>query len=170
MLQKLFITGPVGSGKSTLAREIARRMGIQCTELDSLCYVPDDSPSGNRKRPVEERDALFSAALAEPRWVMEDAGRACFEEARRRADAVVLLEPSPLRRRLRVVRRWLKQNLGLEPCGYRPGFEMLRSMFRWSKNYETGKDDIRQRLQAYPDKLVVLRTNAQVREFLAQWD
>ena len=82
MLQKLFITGPVGSGKSTLAREIARRMGIQCTELDSLCYVPDDSPSGNRKRPVEERDALFSAALAEPRWVMEDAGRACFEEAR----------------------------------------------------------------------------------------
>lgn len=170
MLQKLFITGPVGSGKSTLAREIARRMGIQCTELDSLCYVPDDSPSGNRKRPVEERDALFSAALAEPRWVMEDAGRTCFEEARRQADLVVLLEPSPLTRRARIVKRWIKQNLGIEPCGYRPDFEMLRCMFRWSKNYETGKDDIRQRLQAYKDKLVVLRTNTQVKQFLSQWD
>lgn len=169
MPQKLFITGPVGSGKSTLAREIARRMGIPCTELDAVCYAPDDSPVGNHKRPIEERDALFARALESPRWVMEDAGRTCFEEARRQADTVVLLEPSFLVRRARIVKRWLKQNLGLEPCGYRPDFAMLRCMFRWSRNYETGEDSIKQRLEPYRDKLVVLHTNAQVKQFLSQF-
>ncbi len=65
---KLYITGSVGSGKTTLAREISRasareigKLGVPCFELDAVAYEPDpDDPGDDRKRPAEERDALFA--------------------------------------------------------------------------------------------------------------
>ena len=133
---KLYLTGSVASGKSTLARQIAARTGIPCHSLDEVVYVPDPgAPSGNRKRPEAERDALFAEILRQPHYVMEDTGRACFEEGLRQADAILLLELPLGVRYKRIFTRWLRQNLGLEPCLYRPGWNMLKAMFRWAGTY-----------------------------------
>ena len=128
---KLYITGPVGSGKTTLARQLSQKTGVPCFHLDQVAHEPDpDRPGGNRKRPEEERDAMFRSILEQEDYILEDTGRACFIAGVEQADRVVLLEPPPLLRRKRVVARWLRQNLGLEACAYRPTFAMLRSMFR----------------------------------------
>ena len=127
---KLYIIGAVASGKSTLARRVAERTGVPCTHLDDVVYMPDPAaPEGNRKRPAEERDRLFQEVLAQKSYIIEDAGRTCFLEGLRQADTVVLLDPPIAVRRRRILTRWVKQNLGLEPCGYRPNFAMVRAMF-----------------------------------------
>lgn len=165
---KIYITGSVGSGKTTLARRISQKTGVPCFHLDEIVYeeCPEDS-WGNKKRPPEERDALFAAALAQPHFIMEDAGRKCFLSAPEQADRVILLDISPVLRRYRIISRWLRQKLGLEKCIYRPHLAMLRSMLRWAKNYETGKDSTKALAQSFPDKLIILHTAKEIRNFLA---
>lgn len=163
---RLYITGPVGSGKSTLARAISKRTGVAFYSLDDVVHEPLPNGKGNRKRIPEARDRIFLEILLQPDFIVEDAGRACFEAAMREVDEIVLLEPSPRVRRARILRRWIKQNLGLEACPYRPDWKMLQSMFRWSRSYDDGGDGLRARLAAFSDKLKVLRTPSDVRAYL----
>ena len=166
---KLYITGPVAGGKTTLARQLSQATGIPCFHLDQVAHQPyPEDPGGNRRRPEAERDALFRGILEREDYILEDTGRACFVRGMEEADGIVLLEPSPFRRRKRIVVRWLKQNLGWEACGYRPTAAMLRSMFRWSRNYETGKDGVKARVAQFPEKLLVLRSKRDVRRFLRE--
>ena len=166
-MQKIYITGPVGSGKSTLARRLAYVCGQTAYEMDNVIHKPNpDAPGSNMKRSVEERDALFAEILSQDAWIMEDTGRTLFEEAWRQADMIVLLVP-PLRTRLfRIVTRWIKQNLGLESCEYKPNFWMLKIMFLWTKRFERGEDNLLARLIPYQNKVLRLRTNREVDQFI----
>ena len=154
LLVKLYLTGPVGAGKSTLARRLAQELSLPCFSMDDVVY--EYNPV-NRKRSPSERDAIFHDILRRENWVMEDTGRKCFVAAWDEADRILLLEPPALLRRYRIVRRWIRQNMGWEPCGYTPSFAMLRRMFFWSKNYETGDDGFKNRLLAYGGKVIVCR-------------
>lgn len=111
---KIYITGSVASGKSTLARRISQITKIPCYHLDEVVHIPaPEEASGNKKRPIEERDALFHDILNSPDYVMEDAGRVCFAEGMHQADIVILLEIPLFIRKKRIITRWLKQKTGL---------------------------------------------------------
>ncbi|HWQ57403.1 MAG TPA: DNA topology modulation protein FlaR [Clostridia bacterium] len=169
MIDKIYITGPVGAGKSTLARRLAKEFGFACCELDSVVYEPDPTkPNGNRKRTIAARDALLEAALSGGRWVAEDAGRAYFEHLMQRADSIILLEPPAAVRLWRIVRRWIRQNLGLEACGYTPDWGMLKLMFRWTRQYETDADGVRARAAKYTDKVSLIRNERDIRRYVRE--
>lgn len=164
---KLYIVGPVGSGKSTYARRIAQKSGVPCCHLDEVVYMEDPMDSwGNRKRPEKERDALFQSVLRQKDYIMEDAGRACFLPGMEQADTILLLEPPLLVRQKRIVLRWVKQKIGVEKCIYKPQLGMLKAMFRWAKNYDTGADGTRSRIAPFRSKTVVLRSNKDLRRYL----
>lgn len=164
---KLYIVGPVASGKSTLAQQLSQLTGTPCFHLDEIVHAKDPTnPQGNRKRSVQERDELFHVILAKDSYIMEDTGRSCFLEGMEQADSVVLLDVSPILRRKRVVTRWLRQRLGLESCSYRPSVSMLRDMFLWSRNYETGADGTRARAEQFPQRLTILRSRREIAAFL----
>lgn len=164
---KLYITGPVGSGKTTYARRLSAATGIPCFHLDEAVHVSDPaSPSGNSKRPEKERYRIFYEAIDRPDFIVEDTGRVCFSEGMARADYVVLLEPPAAVRYSRLCLRWLKQRLGLEKSLYRPSFSMLRSMLRWARDYDTGKDNLKARSAAY--RRVVLRSRRDLDAFEAR--
>lgn len=165
---RIYITGPVGSGKSTLARRIAGELGMECFHLDEVAYEDDPTDSwGNRKRPIEERDAIFSGILSKENAIMEDAGRECFIRGMELADEVVLLDPPRRVRLMRILRRWIKQNLGMESSIYRPKLDVLKAMLRWSRNYDTGADGTRARAERFSGKLTVLRNRRDVQEYIA---
>ena len=169
MIRKIYITGPVGSGKSTLSRRLARECGFAVYEMDFMVYRADrHNRPENGKYTDTEREALFADALRQDRWIMEDAGRALFEEAWRQADLIVFLVPPLPVRLVRIVTRWLKQNLGLEACGYRPDLRMLRLMFTWTKGFETGANGVRERLVPYQHKVRQLRTKQDVARFVEE--
>ena len=164
---KWYITGPVGSGKSTLARRMSQILQIPCHHLDEVMYERDPTDSwGDKKRPVEERDALFSKILEEPDSIMEDAGRLCFFEGMRRADAIVLLEPPPRVRRWRIVRRLIRQKLHWEPCHYTPSLTVLRAMLRWTREYKRSGPELHARVENCPGRVVCIRTSRELRAFL----
>ena len=152
---RIYVTGSVGSGKSTYARRLSQRTGIPCVHLDEVVYEPDASAFwGNRKRPVQERDARFAAVIARKSWIIEDAGRACFEEGMARADRILVLDyPLPLRQ-WRIIRRWVCQRLGLEKSLYRPRLKMLRLMLRWARDFDDRTDGARRRIARYEDKVI----------------
>ena len=164
---KIYIVGPVASGKSTLARQLSERLRIPCHSLDEVVHISDKSnPWGNRKRSVEERDKLFSSIISQKDWIAEDTGRPCFEEALKEADRIILLEISTKIRKYRIMKRWIKQRIGLEKCIYKPCYQMLKWMFKWSKDYDKGRDNLKERLLPYKEKIIILRKNKEVKEFL----
>lgn len=163
---RMYIVGSVASGKSTLARQLSARTGVPCVHLDDVVYEPDSTdPAGNRKRPEAERERLFQEILAGD-FLIEDTGRAMFEEGLRRAEQIVVLE-LPFRTRCRrIFTRHIRQTLGLEACGYRPSLRMVRDMFRWTRNFDTGADGVKARIAPYREKTVALRSVGAVREFV----
>lgn len=164
---KVYIVGSVASGKSTLARLISRKTGIPCTHLDEVVYKEDPTDSwGNTKRPVEERERLFQDVLSQESYIIEDAGRECFLEGMRKADLIILLEPPLLVRKKRILSRWIKQNLGIEKCIYKPQLKMLKAMFNWANQYETGADGTKKRVAQFQNKVIVLRNNKDIKKFL----
>lgn len=164
---KIYIVGAVASGKSTLARELSGVTGIPYTSLDEVVHIPDKSNVwGNRKRQVDERDRLFNTIISQKDWLIEDTGRTCFEEAFKAADSIVLIELPPRVRNYRIMKRWIKQRIGIEKCSYTPSVQMLKSMFKWSKEYEMGRDGLKLRLSTYKDKVILLRSNKDIEEFL----
>ena len=164
---RIYITGSVGSGKSTLAKRASERTGWPYVSLDEVVYEEDPTDSwGNKKRPEAEVFRRFSEALELENCILEDAGRAQFEEGMARADRIVVLDLPLFVRKKRILLRWIKQRLGLESCIYRPHVKMLRAMFRWLKQYETGSDGTRSRVACYPQKTIYLHKNREIEAWL----
>lgn len=168
---RIYITGSVGSGKSTLAKRASERTGWPYISLDEVVYEEDPTDSwGNKKRPEAEINRRFSEALELENCILEDAGRAQFEAGMARADRIVVLDLPLFVRKKRILLRWIKQRLGLEPCIYRPHLKMLRAMFRWLNEYETGRNGTRARAMDYPEKVVVLRSRKDVEAWICGLD
>lgn len=164
---KIYIVGCVSSGKSTLAKKLSETLKISYKSLDEVVHIPDKSnPWGNRKRKVEERDNLFYSVINQEDWIVEDTGRPCFEDGLKRADTIILLEISKKIRNYRMIKRWIKQRLGIEKCIYNPRFEMLKCMLKWTKDYDLGKDNLKERISVYQKKVVVLKNSRYISDFI----
>ncbi len=164
---KIYIVGSVACGKSTLAKKLSERLRIPYLSLDELVHIPDKSnPSGSRNRDVEERNNLFCDTIQQKEWIIEDIGRPCFENGLKEADTIILLEISGKIRNYRIIKRWIKQRLGIERCIYNPRYKMLKCMLKWSKDYDTGKDKLKDRISIYQEKVITIRNNKEISEFL----
>ncbi|WP_461612857.1 P-loop NTPase family protein [Clostridium sp. Marseille-QA1073] len=164
---KIYIVGSVSSGKSTLAKKLSETLEIPYHSLDEIVHIPDKSaPWCNRKREVEERDNLFYSVIKQRDWIIEDVCRPCFKDGLKAADIIVLLEISKKIRNYRIIKRWIKQRLGIEKCIYTPSFEMLKSMLKWAKNYDLGKDKLKDRISIYKEKLIILRNKRDINNFI----
>ncbi len=164
---KIYIVGAVSSGKSTLAKKLSKASGIPFRSLDEVVHIPDSSnPWGNMKRQAEERDKLFSSIIQESDWIIEDVGRPCFEAGMKESDTIVLLEIPSSIRNFRIIKRWIRQRLGLEECFYTPSIKMLRSMLKWSRDYDLQKDGLKSRIDRYSGKVVKLGGNKDIEAFL----
>jgi adenylate kinase family enzyme len=165
---KIYIVGSVASGKSTLAKRISKKTNILYHSLDEVVHQLDKySQWGNSKRPTEERDLIFSSIMQKDNWIIEDVGRPCFEEGFKQAETIILLEPSTVVRNQRIILRWIRQNLGIEKCVYKPNLNMLRCMLQWSKDYDLGKDKLKERLTPYQNKVIILKSNRCINHYVS---
>jgi adenylate kinase family enzyme len=101
------LVGSSGSGKSTLGRALAQALGQPVVEIDDLFWGPNWTPT-----PDETFLPRLSAALAEPRWVLDgnyDRTRALKWA---RATLVVWVDPPYPRVLWQVFLRTLKRSFG----------------------------------------------------------
>ena len=81
------IDGPSGAGKSTLARKLGEKYGLPVIHLDKLWWLPNWV-----NRPEEEFDALLSAELKKPVWIIDGNYLRTLDERLRYADFCIFLD------------------------------------------------------------------------------
>lgn len=164
---KLYITGSVGSGKSTLANRISKTTNIPCVHLDDIMHIPCPSSSqwGNVKRSDKEIDTLFYSVINQNNYIIEDTGRERFVDGMKNADRIVVLDIPLKTRKYRILKRWIRQKFRLEKCIYKSDLHMLKSMLRWLKNYESGKDGTKQRIKQFDNKVIYLTNKNEIENF-----
>ena len=164
---RLYITGSVASGKSTLAEQISEITSIPCTHLDSVVHIQRTNSSlGNIKRADEDIDKIFYSVINQENFILEDTGRERFIDGMKNADKIIILDLPVIIRIYRIFNRWIKQRLGFEECIYKPNIKMLKSMFRWLANYETGKDGTKSRVNLFNSKAVYLTSQRDIDNYL----
>lgn len=164
---KIYIVGAVSSGKSTLAKKLSKELKIPYKSLDDVVYdINEPNSCSNIKRRDSERDKLFNSIINENNWIIEDVGRSCFKDGLKKSDKIILLETNKYIRNYRIVKRFIKQKLGLEKCGYTPNLKMLKLMLKWSKDYDSGKDKLKARISIYEEKVIILRNNKDIIKFI----
>ena len=138
--EKIHIIGPVGSGKTTLARKLANRLDIPTYELDNLVWKRREGGS-DRRRDVEERNALYSEIVKKDKWITEGVHR-WVGEGLREADFIILLDVPYKVRLAQILSRYNKQKQRLEEANYVPSMKMLQAMFKWNDDYEIRERDL----------------------------
>ncbi|WP_055668591.1 hypothetical protein [Desnuesiella massiliensis] len=154
---KVYILGSVASGKTTMAKSLSNALSIPWYELDNIFYKK--LPGGDKRRDSEERDLEFNKIINSETWIIEGVFRECFNEGLDKADTIILLDVPPLKRKYRITKRWIFQNLKLEKCNYAPTIKMLFRMYKWSKGFEKSRDNILEILKPYNYKVVILKDN-----------
>ena len=151
---KIHIVGGPGSGKTFLAQKLSRELGIPHYDLDDVQWANEGGYG--TKRDIAERDALLEQILQRDDWIIEGVYHAwcgrCFEEA----DRIYLLTVPSRVYRYRILRRFLRRKLGLEP-GKKETLKSLFALLKWADKYQrVNLTEIRKILEAYPDKVTEL--------------
>lgn len=167
---KLYITGSVGSGKSVLAEEISNITGIPCVHLDEIVHIPcNDGLYGNIRRSDDEINNMFHSVICRDDYIIEDNAREIFIDGMKNADIIIVLDIPLMIRKYRIIKRWLNQRLGFEECIYNTDLKVMKAMFRWLNNYESGQDGAKARINRYKDKAVYLKTRSEVNGFIEKF-
>ena len=148
---KILIIGIVASGKSTLATKLSKQLNIKHYEIDLI--VHDDE--NKKMRSHQEQLDIINEIDKNEDWIIEGTLRKNLYILLDLAEKIIYLD-IPLRvRKRRILIRHIKQNLGLEKCGYKPNREMLKKMYKWTDDFEKNKVQIEENINKYKDKLII---------------
>ena len=151
MQKKIYIIGPIGSGKTTFSRELSKKYGIKCYELDKVSW---DDDNGNIRRSDEESTRLFNEILSNKSWIIEDVGRERYKEGKKQADIIYYIKFPKIVAYYRVIRRWLRQRLGKEKYNQPPTYKNLKYFVLTVRSYYKKEKKKLLELEQYKEKLV----------------
>ena len=159
---KILIIGIVASGKTTLAKKLSRKTNIEYYEIDSI--VHDDK--NNLKRSVEEQQKIIEEINDKNNWIIEGTLRKNLYNLLDISDKIIYLDiPLKVRKR-RILLRFLKQKLKIEKCNYKPTIKMLKNMYKWTDDFEKGKELFEKEIFKYKNKLVILKNKKQIKKYI----
>lgn len=150
---KIYIIGIVASGKTSLAKMLTRHYDIPSYEVDVIVHPRDGKI---QKRYHEDQVAYMKTLDQAGDWLVEGTYRKSCDYLLDQADLIVFLDPPLWLRRLRILTRYMKQQLKIEKCHYESNLTMLKAMYRWTNDFEDKRSDFESMLNKYKDKLLVL--------------
>ncbi|RJX37985.1 hypothetical protein D3P09_18065 [Paenibacillus pinisoli] len=165
-MRKIFIIGIVASGKTTLAKQLSQTLHIPWHELD--CVVYHQTPEGRVKRTAAEQLEVIEEIDSSEAWIFEGVDRDSYQCLFEMADTIIFVDPPLWKRRVRIVKRFVKQKLGIEACHYQPDLKMLYMMYVWTRDFERGRASFEDKLQGYSSKLVRLSNHNDLQKLLKQ--
>ncbi len=150
---KILIIGSVASGKTTLARKLSKEINIPYYEIDSI--VHDDLHK--RKRTINEQKQIINSINKNDSWIIEGTLRKQLDFLLEYADKIIFIDiPISIRKR-KVVTRFIKQKLKLEKSAYQPNINILKDMFKWTREFEENRKTFENKLSKYSYKLIILK-------------
>ncbi|WP_068613423.1 P-loop NTPase family protein [Paenibacillus tuaregi] len=157
-MKKIYIVGIVASGKTTLAKRLSEELKIPWYELD--CIVHHQSATERFKRTPEQQVEVIQEIDQRGAWIFEGTDRKSYQCLYEMADTIIFLDPPLWKRRIRILIRFLKQNLGIEECHYKPDLKMLKMMYAWTRDFEDNRrDQLEAKLQIHAHKVIRLQNS-----------
>jgi len=163
-MSKIYIIGIVASGKTTLAKRLSIQFNIPCYELDSIVWHKTEKK--RYKRTPEQQLEIINNIDNEGNWIIEGTYRESCHCLFDIADKIIFLDTPLWKRKYRILLRYVKQKLGIEKCNYNSDLRMLKSMYKWTKDFEHHRVEFEKMLNQYKNKLIIT-TN--VKEFYSQF-
>jgi adenylate kinase family enzyme len=154
---KIYIMGIVASGKTTYAKDLSKSLNIPFIELDSVVYKKVNNE--RIKQSPEQQVEFIREVDEEGAWIFEGVYRPSYHIVLDLADVIIWLDPPLFKRKYRILRRHIKQVLGIEQCAYKPTFLMLRNMYKWTSDFERKRPLLNEILKPYEHKLIFVTSN-----------
>jgi adenylate kinase family enzyme len=165
-MERVAVIGSPGSGKTTFSKALSERTHVDVTHLDHVYWRP-----GWVETPVEHWRELHGALIEAETWIIDGAYISTLAARLARADTVIVFDVGRLRCLARALRRTLR-NYGrvvqAPGCPERFDAEFLRYIWIFPREIQPKIED---ELSRFASSLTVvrLRTNDEVRHYLAQW-
>ena len=154
-MSKIYITGIVASGKTTLAKKLSKKLNIPHYELD--CIVHHKTETERYKRTPEQQIEVIRRIDSEGDWIIEGTHRKSCNCLLDMADKIIFFDTSLWKRKYRILLRYIKQQLRVEKCHYKSDFKMLKSMYKWTKEFEDNRENFEKMLKQYENKLTITK-------------
>ncbi|MBR3003478.1 MAG: DNA topology modulation protein FlaR [Lachnospiraceae bacterium] len=150
---KIHIIGGPGSGKTYLAEKLSKELGIRHYDLDELQWDNNSDSYGVKRKPAE-RDRLLADVLKKNDWIIEGVYYAWCQQCFYDADKIYVLSVPRYKYRYRIIRRFVRRKLGLEP-GKKETLKSLSQLLKWADKYQqVNLVEIRKLLIPYLDKVI----------------
>ena len=161
-IQKIAIIGGPGTGKSTLAKILGKEMKLPVYHIDGIHHLKNWEI-----RPTQERDAIISEKVKEPKWIIDGTYKATLEERVINADLVIFLDYSTIAKLKGIISRYFKNKGQEKPeipgCKEKMDWEFIQLTMKWNKTKRKIVKDI---LDKYKDKKILIFKN---RRSLNKW-
>ena len=161
-IQKIAIIGGPGTGKSTLAKNLGKEMKLPVYHIDGIHHLKNWEI-----RPTQERDAIISEKVKEPKWIIDGTYKATLEERVINADLVIFLDYSTIAKLKGILSRYFKNKGQEKPeipgCKEKMDWEFIQLTMKWNKIKRKIVKDI---LDRYKDKKILIFKN---RRSLNKW-
>ncbi len=157
---KVLIFGIVASGKTTLSKRLSLKYNIPCYEGDNIAW--DGKGETRYKRSDIEQFNEILNIDKRGSWIVEGVYRESQKCLFDMADIIIFLDPPLYIRKVRIVTRFIKQKIGVEKCNYEPTFEMLKKMFKWTRDFENKRSKYENILLKYEGKLIRIKNEKEL--------
>ena len=161
-IQKIAIIGGPGTGKSTLAKNLGKEMKLPVYHIDGIHHLKNWEI-----RPTQERDAIVSEKVKEPKWVIDGTYKATLEERVINADLIIFLDYSTIAKLKGILSRYFKNKGQEKPeipgCKEKMDWKFIQLTIKWNKIKRKIVKDI---LDRYKDKKILIFKN---RRSLNKW-
>lgn len=161
-LNKIYIVGIVASGKTTLSRQMSKRLNIPYYELDSIVWHKTEQ--GRCKRTPEEQAEIIREIDYDGDWIFEGTYRESYHQLFDMADKIIFLDTPLWKRIIRILLRFMKQQLQIEKCNYKSDINMLKMMYKWTRDFENNRAKFERMLSQYEYKLITIKREKQVND------
>ena len=135
-MPRIHVIGAPGSGKTTYARKLATIRKLPLCHLDEIYH--DNSGTVSRKRSEKERTAMAQDFANTQSWVSEGASFSDWvNPILNRATEIHIVSPSRFVRVVRLIKRYVRRKLGLQPTTYNETFRGLWDGIKWTWRYDS---------------------------------
>ncbi|MBS4207227.1 shikimate kinase [Bacillus sp. FJAT-50079] len=157
---KIHIIGSIGSGKTTLAKTLSNRLKIPYYELDNVVWKRFDT--GDIRRTEQERDEYLNSITNNKKWIIEGVHHTWVCPCFHHAELILFLDTDLSTRRMRIIKRFFRQKMGIEKANYKPTLKIFKDLYNYNTVFEyKSKPEIFDMLTPYNRKLVILKDNAE---------